>query len=539
MIEIIKGHFQKHPLAGTVLMAGAAMVGIFAGDANMPLQLKALASRAYHQAAGSHYSIMIAGAQATAKLGPVRETKLGINLSDLHWWNHNRAYGNLAMTAWWKLKMPGQPYENLGRTSQTADGGVASLPVGGQAITSITQPITDSAGKIIECTFDGGGKVNVGGASDISFAPGYLSFKFVNTGKPRSALNVYIEQRDLVRPLTHLDCREKGYDRDIRFDPDFIAFVKQFRLLRFMDIENTNANRAVNWATRKRPDSIGVVDEDGMSIEDMVELANLARTDAWFSMPWNATDDYVERFATYVHDHLRPGQVAYVELSNEVWNDAFPVAVQARTEGLALRLDPSDNRAKLLRYAQKTSEVMRIWTKAFKDNPTRLVRVAASQSVNPWAAEQILSFADTASFVDALATAPYFGNGRCRELAEPGPILKCLSAAIDETIEGARQNRAVAQKYGKRYFAYEAGQHVRFPNNVKLLEELSRDPEMETLYRRYIARWKADVGDYLVLYSSINPISQYGAWGLMEYPGQPLADAPKMRAVLASGLARH
>jgi hypothetical protein len=42
----------------------------------------------------------------------------------------------------------------------------------------------------------------------------------------------------------------------------------------------------------------------------------------------------------------------------------------------------------------------------------------------------------------------------------------------------------------------------------------------------------------LVVYASAGPISQYGAWGLREYPGQPMSETPKLRAVLHSGLTR-
>jgi hypothetical protein len=36
----------------------------------------------------------------------------------------------------------------------------------------------------------------------------------------------------------------------------------------------------------------------------------------------------------------------------------------------------------------------------------------------------------------------------------------------------------------------------------------------------------------MVLYQSTGPISQYGAWGLQEYAGQPVEMAPKRRAAL-------
>ncbi len=43
--------------------------------------------------------------------------------------------------------------------------------------------------------------------------------------------------------------------------------------------------------------------------------------------------------------------------------------------------------------------------------------------------------------------------------------------------------------------------------------------------------WQRDIGDLMTLLSDVSPISKYGAWGLQEYVGQPLRDAPKAKAV--------
>ena len=472
--------------------------------------------------------------------GPVPPTMIGINLTDLQYWNKNRAFGNLLMGGNWQLKMPGKGYTTLPARYITAEGGLMPLPQGGQAVRSLSQPMTGPAGVTIKCTFEGKGIFRVSGGYDVISKEKEFSFRLVNDNKEKHIINIYIEQYDQFSEIRNIDCREKNYDKSALFDQNFINFVRQFNLIRFMDLQNTNANRAITWKNRKLPTYNSAVDREGMSIEHMVSLANSAKADAWFNMPWNASDDYIEGFARYTFENLGPGQTVYVELSNEVWNWGFPVAHQSSKEGLALNLSKNGFEALLFRYAEKTKHVMEIWNRVYKNDRTRLVRVVASQSVNPWTAEQVLWYKDTYKYVDALATAPYFGKANCDPPTDSleNDVFKCMENNIKFTVEKSLENKRVAHKYGKRFIAYEAGQHLILRDNVKLLEKISRDQRMYDLYKKYIHGWKTEVGDTMVLFSSISPVSQYGAWGLLEYPNQPLSEAPKMRAVQDTGLLR-
>jgi hypothetical protein len=186
-------------------------------------------------------------------------------------------------------------------------------------------------------------------------------------------------------------------------------------------------------------------------------------------------------------------------------------------------------------------EVMQIWERVFADNPKRLVRVVATQHVVPAAAEIVLGYPGLSEHVDALATAPYFGldmqaDGVTHDLGE---IFRRLNLAADTSIIQARANRAVALKYGKRYLAYEAGQHVVLPADVPLLQQIERDPRMYETYRRYIAAWRTQVGDALTLYATTGGIGPGGAWGMAEHSGQSPNDAPKLRASLAARVNRE
>ena len=46
-----------------------------------------------------------------------------------------------------------------------------------------------------------------------------------------------------------------------------------------------------------------------------------------------------------------------------------------------------------------------------------------------------------------------------------------------------------------------------------------------------VTRWQSRVGDLNMLFNNVFTTSKYGAWGLQDYIGQPLAKAPKAMAV--------
>ena len=300
-----------------------------------------------------------------------------------------------------------------------------------------------------------------------------------------------------------------------------------------MDWQRTNDNPTETWATRNQPSSILYFAGDGVPVEHMLALANELGANAWFCMSWNADADYIEHFARYVHEHLPAGRRVYVETSNEVWNTAFLQTRQAMAEGVAEHLAPDAGLAGLYRYAEKTTQVMAIWSRIFADRPGSLVRVAASQQDVPFKSETVLGYRDTAAHVDALATAAYFGDimheGVTDDLDE---AFRRLNNRVDQTIAGAVENKAVARKFGKTYVTYEAGQAIVVPYNMAFVTKVERDPRMYGIYRKFLGEWRSRVGGALNLFNNVGEIKESGAWGLLEHSGQPLSEAPKMRAVV-------
>jgi hypothetical protein len=479
--------------------------------------------------------------RAPAAPAAIRPTLIGVNVGGITYYSGERAFMNLAQGSAWGVQRPGivgsQPLD----PSRFDEYGVLTSLQPGEVAAKMLVPPEGAYGNDtvrIRCVWQGQGSLRPG-ISARGIYPGRNRVEFdwppAREHKPQP-VNISLSEINPDDPVRRIDCRERNASQEDIFSPQFLALLSGFKLLRFMEWQNANANAPVTWATRPRPEGDNQSGKTGVAVEHMVALANAVGADAWFAMPWNADEDYMRRFATYVRDHLAPGRKVYVEVGNEVWNWGFRMTAQARDEGLAEGLATDPTQALLRRYAEKSAWMFRIWSDVFKATPNRLVRVMAFQNGNAWGMEQALKFRDTAQHVDAVASAPYFGYGAFKgdraTITDPNAVFAYLDADIGTTLANAGKLKDAAARYGKRYIAYEGGQHLVNADNVELLAQLNRDPRMHDLYRKYLTGWRNRIGDALVLYNSHSTISRFGAFGLREYPGQPLDETPKRRAVI-------
>jgi hypothetical protein len=467
-----------------------------------------------------------------AELPSSAQTRIGINLFGPQTFNRQRVFTELtAHSEWfsttgtdWTL-MPADQLDRHGWVRYLAPGQTAPRPLILPA--AVDGPIT------VRCRFAGEGRFSAGGVAAIEEqAANSLLVSLRPTGAADEGAWLELVETLPANPVRDLDCREPGRPRGERFHPEFLQFVEGFEILRFLDWQRTNDNRAVDWQERTLPLNSSQVAAAGVSVEHMVDLANLVSADPWFLIPYRADDEYVRKFAELVRARLDPRRKVYVELGNEVWNDMFDAARQAEREGLALGLGRGDPRqAQSERYADKLCRAMRIWTAVFANEPGRLVRVAAGHNADPDRSRIILTHGRTADCVDALATAPYIWlDLPARGPADVDRIFAQLPRKIDEALDGAQRNRAIASRYGKHFIAYEGGQHLVTPD-MGLAQAIQRDPRMGDVYRRYLQQWDQRIGTELTLYASHGPIGNHGAWGLREYPHQPMSETPKLAAV--------
>ncbi|MEG3124426.1 hypothetical protein U1738_10895 [Sphingomonas sp. GB1N7] len=461
---------------------------------------------------------------------PASTAQIGINASAGNYYSYERIWANLAYRgSEWFAREPADTFRADGYPNR-----------GGRIFLNIPQAVFTGAPTRVTCTWKGAGKIFMDGDRVEQSYGDHVASVVWQRRSPEIPGGIFINFSEGNRsdPFRDLDCREAGVVQNGVFDQRFVDDMRPYRVIRYLDWSVANANTPVTWATRSLPD--GAPGSDGVPIEHQVDLANLTGADVWFTIPWNADEDYVRRFATLVRDRLAPSRRAYFEAGNEVWNFGFPVATQALNEGVAESLDPDKYSNNLMRYAEKSIWMHKILSDVFKANPSRLVRVLGIQSGNTWALDKMMGFRDLRTSLDAVAIAPYFGHDMLRDATATTASLSArfltLEASRVVANDQAIRTKAAVAKYRLRTIVYESGQHI-VPNdaNAPAAAEMQRSPLMGQAYDRYYADMKSILGDTIMVYSATGPISKYGAWGIREYAGQPISDTPKRRAVLDAG----
>ncbi len=466
----------------------------------------------------------------------IRPMKIGMNLEQADYFSANRIFSNLAAADGWQINKAGggsvDDYYDVNRN-------VIKVLPGDDVYRAILRPTGVYQRKSVDvvCRWDGVGTLYFArpdGVKNLVQSANMARYTQLFEREDGGWMMVFLKTVDASNPLRNFDCREANADRNSLFDPTYMAGVKKYTTVRFMKWQNTETNRPLTWATRTTP-AMGQIRgaADGYALEYMIKLANEAHVNPWFCMPWNADDDYVRKFAEMVRDQLDPDLTAYVETSNEVWNWIYPVTSQARDEGLAEGLSTNVAEAFLRRYAEKMGQQMDIWKGVFAGQSSRIVRVAANQNANPWTIQQVLMFRDTATKIDAIASAPYFiinldtFTGSKTDLTE---FYTQEKAQIDDVLGDALAYKALADQYHLRYVTYEAGQH-NLGQDVDFQIRVQHDPRMGQMYDYYMTRWHNEIGDDLVLFIDYGLINRFGAWGTFEFIGQAPNATPKGKAV--------
>ncbi|MEB8432208.1 hypothetical protein OO007_08205 [Cocleimonas sp. KMM 6892] len=343
----------------------------------------------------------------------------------------------------------------------------------------------------------------------------------------------------------------KGYSdvsKAIVFNPDYLNFMKDFQVIRYMNMSGMTRNPVTDWKARntlKKASWGGKYGSRGAPVEVMVALSNQIKADPWFSMPFKASDDYIKAFGEYVNEHLNKELKAYIEYSNEVWNPIFSHHDYAIAEGMKQKLDEKKSIAGYKWYSLRSVKTFKIWEEVFGGND-RLVRVLGSWASNQTMSSTILSYKDAYKHTDAVAIGPYF-SAHPRVLRRAKTVDDVFKAMLDKTtkwgmdstINYIKKQANVAKSFGVDLVAYEGGQHLvdwntrkvdEHPN--KLLYAANRDPRMGILYDELMEGWQRNGGKLFVAFSAPRIYSWYGSWGLKEHIRQPRSEAPKYDSLI-------
>ncbi len=492
----------------------------------------------------------------TSAIAAETKTSVGTNLAGIADWSSQWAFVDAFKTSRaWIPQRQGAAWGQGGTLKLTREGWIASLETGQTAETVMMIGKHFPAGKYT-LLYEGDGKLGFtfDTAKIISQSPGKMTVDVTIDGE---GVFLKILETNPSNPIRNIRFIMPGFENTYQtqpFHPVLLERLKPFTTLRFMDWAATNNSKLVNWSDRATPSSPSQASEKGVALEHLIQLANTLKIDPWFTLPAQASDDYVRQFAVMVRDRLDPSLKVHVEYSNEVWNSMFSQAKHVGEKGLAQRLDDTSWGAGLRYYSQRSVEMFKIWEDVFGANrKPRLVRVLAGQAVNPWVAEQILGWKDAYKHADVYAIAPYFdGLGDTDKdgwsnINDVKNVNTTINLTPDQIIDGMMQempteikamldgNATVAKRFGVALVAYEGGAHLtsyQFPQDkvakmTTLFTAVNRSPRMREVYTAYLNQWKQSGGKLFNQFNDVAAPSKWGFWGALEYQNQDINTAPK------------
>ncbi len=340
------------------------------------------------------------------------------------------------------------------------------------------------------------------------------------------------------------------YYKQIIFNPDYLNFMKDFKVIRFMNMGGITRNNIRYWKDRPQLSKAtwgGKEGVRGIPLEIMVELANQLNADPWINIPHKANNAYIYHYAKYMKEHLRPHLKVYIEYSNETWNDLFvPQAEHMKQTGTRYHLDKDRRIAGAKYYSQQSVKIFKQWAGVF-GGTRRLVRVMGGKTADTAYTHLVLGYKNAYKYVDALAIGPYFYMSQkdIRNIRSVGAIFQRLTDpenyySLGNVLKAVHRQANITRHYGVDLIAYEGGQHLVDYKTHSLTEgatpyliQANKDPRMAQLYYHLLTGWKKEGGKLFVLFSSPRKYTWHGSWGIKEYITQPTAEAPKYRAALS------
>jgi hypothetical protein len=363
-----------------------------------------------------------------------------------------------------------------------------------------------------------------------------LILSFTNTRRTASsALGTGFTNATLIRPQTAPNGKPWWTTPGQVFTTPYLALLRRFTTLRFMDFTDTNGVTLTSWAQRTTPTMATQQSPQGAAWEYAILLANTLHKDIWINIPDQADADYVTQLATLVHTTLDRSLHVYVEYSNEVWNYSFGQAARNQAAAEAeVAANPNSPLAigctdytncryewGARRVGQQAVLDGQIFRSVFGKNAAQIRPVYATQLGQTYFLSLVVSMIQAsmgppANYLYAIAQAPYWTGDTT--LAGLNAKQELANAAANQlTLAQPEHDFATwATQYGLRSITYEGGPGMSGTPSLTAKIAANRSaamgPAVATSLRQAINH---GVSLYMY-YDDAGQYGQYGMWGATE-----------------------
>lgn len=330
--------------------------------------------------------------------------------------------------------------------------------------------------------------------------------------------------------------------------------------------------------------------EKGAPLEVPLNMANQIAAEPWLNVPVRADEQYIRAMAKVVKDMLNEDLNFYIELGNEIWNNAWPYNIDGQYLSEQAHLywpnsQEDDFTLRLNYYAMQSARMCQWFKEEFDQQPQRVICVLGGQGDVSWVNEQILEcplFAATSEgfpchqHADRFAVgsyfAGYFADQRYLDILqswseqpdglnnlftefyqgllwsltydpqEPNWWQAPESGALAAATQSINTTASQLQQYQIPVVAYEGGQHLTFAGNLQgpreaiqnqLFLAANRDPRMADAFTTHLDNWRLSGAQLFVVFESIGKWDRWGAFPLKEFQTQSRQQAVKFDAVLS------
>ncbi|EFC47802.1 hypothetical protein NAEGRDRAFT_57192 [Naegleria gruberi] len=362
-----------------------------------------------------------------------------------------------------------------------------------------------------------------------------------------------------LNPIRNVRIFEAKYEQtyeDFPFHPLFLEQLKKYQIIRFMPWSNIGVDKDYDWENRTLNSYYTFRLKTGVSMEMQVLLCNMLGNNPWFNLPHRATDRYIENWATYVRDYLRPDVTAYIEIGNECWASGACGSYAQQMgviEGMKLtklqNYYSSYEVARIcyhIKTAKRYADIIRGVFGASHHRRIKLVFAAQAAWTGPLEIFYLCEGNYYQSF-NVVAIAPYMSDSLKKADNSLVSLEEFYGSIIHTAIASSRNALLSTYKIvnqsspGMELAFYEGGpdfSSLTDTGNTELTDlsmTIHRDPRMKQALTYYLSNiTNIAPGVKLSAYNhftSTSVFSKYGCWGLIESSDSDLSSSSSPKYV--------